>query len=358
MPGIFRKMKIAVINITHGGMSGGYRKYLLNMIPRMARHSDVGNLLCASPLSMNIKDFFGPLPRVQFVTCKPFSLLRDELDTELEMHLRMFSPDVILVLLEEVKVVCLYFGLYIFIGYQYASRRIRKMVLLILAVFMVLFLLIGMYSTPLYRTFKTATVGYIEGRVNLSENYGIFLEALFTTSPNEIIEETLYALWNRIDAITPAALMIARGEDMRILERAFGIENNIISTILHGFVPRFLWPTKPVISSRAFSEISYGNPINQPEISYLVDLYRNLGVVGIFPGMVLIGIYLRITYKAFIRARGPTSIGIFIYLPFLMLVNYEQLYADFIPMVWRTLLIVTVTLVIINWVIRILVKRI
>jgi len=33
-------MRIAVINLTGGGMSGGYRKYLSNVIPGMAAPPD------------------------------------------------------------------------------------------------------------------------------------------------------------------------------------------------------------------------------------------------------------------------------------------------------------------------------
>jgi hypothetical protein len=42
-------MRLAVVNLTGGGFSGGYKKYLENMLPRLAEHSEVEALLCASP---------------------------------------------------------------------------------------------------------------------------------------------------------------------------------------------------------------------------------------------------------------------------------------------------------------------
>ena len=48
-------MKVAIINITGGGMSGGYRKYLQNVVPRMEKHDDVETILCATPDSIGVR---------------------------------------------------------------------------------------------------------------------------------------------------------------------------------------------------------------------------------------------------------------------------------------------------------------
>ena len=65
-------MKIAIINLTAGGMSGGYQKYLKNIIPRMPSNSAVKAMLCASPASLNVQNWFDPLPNVEFISCRPF----------------------------------------------------------------------------------------------------------------------------------------------------------------------------------------------------------------------------------------------------------------------------------------------
>ncbi|MEC4686366.1 MAG: hypothetical protein VST71_11610 [Nitrospirota bacterium] len=88
-------MKIAIINLTGGGMSGGYIKYLSNVIPRMAVHPNVEAILCASPKSLNVHDWFKPLSNVESVNCKPFRFMRQGSDQELKQHLEEFSPDVI-----------------------------------------------------------------------------------------------------------------------------------------------------------------------------------------------------------------------------------------------------------------------
>lgn len=93
-------MKIAVINITGGGMSGGYRKYLCNVLPLMAKHDDVEAILCATPDSIGVQDWFDPMPNIRFVSFKPFRFLLPHRDIELFRELEKFSPDVVFVPVE------------------------------------------------------------------------------------------------------------------------------------------------------------------------------------------------------------------------------------------------------------------
>lgn len=83
--------------MTGGGMSGGYRKYLCNVIPRMALHPEVEALLCASPESLNVRGWFGQLPKVKFVNSRALQFLHLFHDSELNQRLEEFSPNVIFV---------------------------------------------------------------------------------------------------------------------------------------------------------------------------------------------------------------------------------------------------------------------
>lgn len=90
-------MRVAIVNITGGGMSGGYRKYLCNIIPRMAVHPEVEAILCVSPNTLNIEGWLGSIPNVEFIGCKPLRLISHKIDSELKIHLEKFSPDVIFI---------------------------------------------------------------------------------------------------------------------------------------------------------------------------------------------------------------------------------------------------------------------
>lgn len=90
-------MRIAIINITGGGISRGYRKYLLNMIPRMARYSNVEAILCLSPKSLNVKGWFGALENVYFEDCPSLKLLCIGINRNLRRALKEFRPDVLFI---------------------------------------------------------------------------------------------------------------------------------------------------------------------------------------------------------------------------------------------------------------------
>ena len=93
-------MKIAIVNLTGGGISGGYKKYLINVLPKIAVHSEVETMLCASPLSIDIQDWFGFLPKINFIACKPFNFIHYTPEHELKKALEIFSPDVIFIPVE------------------------------------------------------------------------------------------------------------------------------------------------------------------------------------------------------------------------------------------------------------------
>ena len=93
-------MKIAIINLTGGGMSGGYRKYLCNVLPRMANNDYIKAILCATTDSIVVQGWFDPIPNVRFVSCKPFRFLFSHRDVELMRELDEFSPDIIFVPVE------------------------------------------------------------------------------------------------------------------------------------------------------------------------------------------------------------------------------------------------------------------
>jgi len=90
-------MKIAVLNITGGGMSGGYQKYLHNIIPRMANHPGVEAILCTFPKSFNSQDWFDSLTNVEFAHSSLTQSLHNGIGYNLKQTLRRFRPDVLFI---------------------------------------------------------------------------------------------------------------------------------------------------------------------------------------------------------------------------------------------------------------------
>jgi len=91
-------MKIAIINITAGGMSGGYKKYLINIIPKIAQSPEVTSILCASPPNLNIQNLFETQLKIKFTHYNPFSFINN--NSNLKKELKNFKPDVIFIPVE------------------------------------------------------------------------------------------------------------------------------------------------------------------------------------------------------------------------------------------------------------------
>jgi glycosyltransferase involved in cell wall biosynthesis len=96
-------MRVAILNLTGGGLSGGSRKYLLNMIPRLVADPAIEALLCATPSGLNLADWFGDLPKVKFVSCRPvgfFNGIFSYKDNNLKRELEEFKTQVLYVPLD------------------------------------------------------------------------------------------------------------------------------------------------------------------------------------------------------------------------------------------------------------------
>lgn len=91
------KMRLAIVNLTGGGFSGGYTKYLKNMLPLLAKHDAVDALLCISPEGSDIASWFSVRPDVNFCSCSPLNLTHifQRPDGKMVENLKLFSPDVI-----------------------------------------------------------------------------------------------------------------------------------------------------------------------------------------------------------------------------------------------------------------------
>ncbi|MGC9976319.1 MAG: glycosyltransferase family 1 protein [Syntrophales bacterium] len=87
-------MKIAIINLTSGGMSGGYRKYLREVLPRLAMAPDIDTILCAYPDSINRRDILLNSDNIEYVPYTPGLTIRS-VKRQLFKRLKTFGPDIL-----------------------------------------------------------------------------------------------------------------------------------------------------------------------------------------------------------------------------------------------------------------------
>lgn len=90
-------MKLAIINHTGGGISGGYKNYLQSILPRIAADPRVSSILCISPRSIGVEELVAPDEKIRFEACAPFRPLSGGVDSEMDKVLSSYLPDIIFV---------------------------------------------------------------------------------------------------------------------------------------------------------------------------------------------------------------------------------------------------------------------
>ncbi len=92
-----RRLRIAILNITGGGISGGYVRYLENMLPRLSASEEVESILCVSPKLSSVSYKMAGFKNIKFCDCRPALPFKHFPEAQLEARLDDFRPDVIFV---------------------------------------------------------------------------------------------------------------------------------------------------------------------------------------------------------------------------------------------------------------------
>lgn len=91
-------MRICMLNITAGGMSGGYRNYLSNLVPRLAVHPEVETLLVGVPQSVGFPQITTASGSVQWLPLRrSASLVRGGLTGSEREAIAASKPDVLFI---------------------------------------------------------------------------------------------------------------------------------------------------------------------------------------------------------------------------------------------------------------------
>ncbi len=92
-----RYLRIAILNLAASGLSGGYKKYLQNMVPRLVASDKVQALMCFSPAEFQMEKWVEKHPKLLCEPCRPFGPMRRLFGSEESRALEAFSPDIIFV---------------------------------------------------------------------------------------------------------------------------------------------------------------------------------------------------------------------------------------------------------------------
>jgi len=90
-------MRLAILNITAGSLSGGYHKYLDNLIPYFIGHKDVSALLIASPGGVIPVDWCRKYSSIEWVDLKPKMWSLSGIGNNERKIIMSFNPEVIFI---------------------------------------------------------------------------------------------------------------------------------------------------------------------------------------------------------------------------------------------------------------------
>jgi hypothetical protein len=103
---------------------------------------------------------------------------------------------------------------------------------------------------------------------------------------------------------TPSTFPYARGENYALLPAI-------------AVIPRALWPDKPELDATAeFTQTYAQRPAkirSSTQLTQIGDLYRNFGYIGVFVGMLGVGLLVGGANRAFQRYRSPRADALLIY---------------------------------------------
>jgi hypothetical protein len=223
----------------------------------------------------------------------------------------------------------------------------------------VLAIIVGIVIGTTFREIKYQTIGY-EKAVTPTEVIGINKEVLRITktqSASELKDFILNTLLHRLDSLDSLAVVLNYAQQVKHQEIAYGIDNNIIKDLLWGFVPRFIWPDKPIISEFPikFGIIYFNNPNSAyiwSAMTVMGDLYRNFGFIGLFIGMSILGVTLRVLYSWLIERKANGPFNFLLYYFMLRSINYEGAYAGIFTLFMRNLIFILLAGLIVHLIIH------
>ena len=184
------------------------------------------------------------------------------------------------------------------------------------------------------------------------------IDYITNEDPLVLVQNGTQALADRIENLSSVAVVVANYERLAPYEASYGLENNIVNDTLTSFVPRFLWNEKPPTSdARAYSALYFSFGDNSFAISPFADLLRNFGPWGVPLGMLVLGIYLRLIYALLVETANPSMWKKVAYFPLLTLVSYEAFYATIFPSIIRTVVVLVVSFLLVNLIVRTKIKH-
>ncbi len=220
------------------------------------------------------------------------------------------------------------------LAYIFSGRRFKVKQSVFAGIILVLGLIGGMIYGTTFRNVKGT-----EARQSADQYADNVLKTIDQVGRNDMYESLAFgftSLTERVDVLSSVAVVVSNYEELRQYEEAYGLDNNIWLDTTTFFIPRIVWKDKPVASDlRKYSELYFNFGESSFAITPMGDLLRNFGVIGIPIGMFLIGVIMRIIYRALVEGQPPSIWRLMVYFMLLTTLSFEGFYGTIIPILFK-----------------------
>jgi len=222
----------------------------------------------------------------------------------------------------------------IVVAYVLAGREFKVKQASIAAVLLITFVILGMIYGTTFRNVKESED---------SQSFDRYTENIFKTfdeiGQNDNVSLLQFAFANlaeRIDVLSSVAVVESNYEKLAPFEASYDLNDNIWKDTATFFIPRVVWPDKPVASDpRRYSDLYFNYGENSFAITPVGDLVRNFGPWGVPIGMLFLGIILRIIYCALVEKQIHVIWRATLYFMLLSAISYEGFYGTIIPYMFK-----------------------
>jgi hypothetical protein len=237
------------------------------------------------------------------------------------------------------------------LAFAFSGKRLSINQKLIAFILLVVFVLGGMIYGTTFRGMKETE------EQSKIEDYLVNIERTFNSLVSQDLVKVLefggYALAERLDAVSPLAVVVSNYERLAPYEESYGLDNNISKDLITFFIPRIFWEDKPVASEpRKYGDLYFSFGENSFTVTPIGDLLRNYGEIGIVVGMLIFGILLRIIQASLVENQSFSMWRVTFYFMLLTSINYEGFYGGILPFLVKVGVVTIIGLIIINFIIK------
>jgi len=159
---------------------------------------------------------------------------------------------------------------------------------------------------------------------------------LVEQDPGTTLVNGFSTLSERLDAISPLAVVVSNYEALAPYEEAWGINDNIYVDTFIFFIPRVVWPDKPVsIDPSRYGDLYFNFPENSFTLTPMGDLLRNFGPIGVPIGMFILGMIIRVLYSTLIEGQDFSYWRITLFFMMFTTISFEGTFGLIIPMLFK-----------------------